>query len=221
MRVGCTRAPAPANTLRRCLLAVRTADSHQSGIDATTASCRSRAVASRRSLARGHEQSRQRFCGITFSPHGVRPRESRHFTPTHVASVQSGQCPACRRRDRREGSSCGLPTERMCFFSSPREAVLRSSLRSSPRQCRTLPRRTAAGRAAAVFQAVPAVSEDQSGGRIPPRTSSGKIWQCLGSVWQCVAVLNPSYTLPLSLKNWRPPFEVPGRLRTRTSPRTA
>ena len=52
---------------------------------------------------------------------------------------------------------------------------------------------TAAGRGAAVFQAVPAVSEDQSGGRIPRRTSSGKIWQCLGSVWQCLAVLNPSH----------------------------
>jgi hypothetical protein len=46
---------------------------------------------------------------------------------------------------------------------------------------------TAAGRGAAVFQAVPAVSEDQSEGRIPPRTSSGKIWQCLGSVWHCLA----------------------------------
>ena len=44
--------------------------------------------------------------------------------------------------------------------------------------------------------ALPAVHcqtrEDQSGGRITPRTSSGKIWQCLGSGWQCLAVLNPS-----------------------------
>ena len=35
--------------------------------------------------------------------------------------------------------------------------------------------------------------EYQSGGRIPPRTSSGKIWQCLGIVWQCLTVLNPSH----------------------------
>jgi hypothetical protein len=45
--------------------------------------------------------------------------------------------------------------------------------------------------------ALPAVHcqtrEDQSGGRIPPRTSSGKFWQWLGSVWQCLAVLNPSH----------------------------
>ena len=31
-----------------------------------------------------------------------------------------------------------------------------------------------------------------------PRTSSGKIWQCLGSVWQCLAVLNPSHQGSLS-----------------------
>jgi len=66
--------------------------------------------------------------------------------------------------------------------SSPREGVLRSP----PRQCRALP----AGRGGAVFQAVPAVSEGQSEGRICPHTYSGKFWQCL-------AVFGSTEALPL------------------------
>jgi hypothetical protein len=88
--------------------------------------------ASSRSLARGHAQSRHRFCGTTFSPRA--PRDISQIMKCCVSTVR--ELPACRRRDRRGRSSCGPPTERQCGFSSPHEAVLRLP----PRQCRTLPR---------------------------------------------------------------------------------
>ena len=100
-------------------------------------------------------RSRQRFCGISSPP--LRPDSM---------NVASGQCPARRRRDRLGGALGRRPQG---SASLPREAVLRSP----PRQCRTLP----AGRGGAVFQAVPAVYEGQSEGRICPH--NGKFWQCL------------------------------------------
>ena len=99
---------------------------------------------------------------------------SRHLTPTNVASVQLGHCPACRSRDRRRRSSCPWAADRMAV-------LLFVAARGSVAVAAEAVPNTAAGRGAAVFQAVPAASEDQSGDRIPPRTSSGKIWQCLGN----------------------------------------
>jgi hypothetical protein len=85
------------------------------------------------------------------------------------------------------------PPGKELLWTADRTAVLRFvAARGSVAVVAEAVPNTAAGRAEAVFQAVPAVSEDQSEGRIPPRISSGKIWQFLGSVWQCLAVLNPS-----------------------------
>ena len=53
----------------------------------------------------------------------------------------------------------------------------------STASCRSRALPSTARRAVAALPAVHCQTrEDQSGGRIPPRTSSGEIWQCLGSV---------------------------------------
>ena len=168
--------PAPADALRRCLLAVRTADSLQSGRDHATASFRARAVAI---VAPSREVTRS--LGTVFVAL-LYPRV--RLATFHKCCVSS------------QGTA-GMPTSgppgKEPVWAADRAAVrLFVAARGSVAVAAEAVPNTAAGRGVAVFQAVPAVSEDQSGGRIPTRTSSRKIWQCLGSVWQCLAVLNPS-----------------------------
>jgi len=166
--------PAPADALRRCLLAVRTADSHQSGRDPATASSRARAVAT---VAPSREVTRS--LGTVFVALLFPACASQHFTLQMLRQCSQGTAPHADVGNAGEGARVG----RRPFVAARGSVAVAAE---------AVPN-TAAGCGAAVFQAVPAVSEDQSGGRIPPRTSSGKIWQCLGSVWQCLAVLNPSH----------------------------
>jgi len=72
-------------------------------------------------------------------------------------------------------STGGSSIERLCFIA----------VRGSVAVAAEAVPNTAAGRGRAVFQAVPAVSEGQSGGRIPPRTYG--VWEFLavfGNVWR-------------------------------------
>ena len=150
--------PAPTDAQRRRLLAVGTADSRPSACPPATASTRVSADVRLRPL----RKSRQRFWGIAFSPR--RPDKSCFRAQCGVGSTG-------------KDVPVGSPTERQCFVAARGSAAVAAE---------AVPN-TAAGRGAAVFQALPAVSEDQSEGRKCPHTYSGTFWQCLGSVgsvWQ-------------------------------------